>query len=98
MQGRDLGWFQIQELLLDLRVSFRSSCCAYSGPGPGGQHEPITGIRAGAQAGSQQLQVKLERELETLTLACLGYSPDTRGFSVQISKYLRALKIQYSQH
>ena len=61
MQGRDLGWFQIQELPLGLHVPFRPPCCAFSGPG--GQHEPTTGIRAGAQGGSQQLQVKLEREI-----------------------------------
>ena len=72
MQGRDLGWFQIQELPLGLHVPFSPSCCVFSGPGPGGQHEPITGIRAGAQAGSQHLQVKLEREIGNVDFGLSG--------------------------
>ena len=75
MQGRDLGWFQKQELPLGLCVPFRPSCCAYSGPGPGGQHEPITGIRAGAQPVSQQLQVKLEGEIGNNDFGLSGVQP-----------------------
>ena len=38
----------------------------------GGQHEPITGIRAGAQPGSQQLQVKLEGEIGNIDFGLSG--------------------------
>ena len=37
-----------------------------------GQHEPMTGIRAGAQAGSQQLKVKLEREIGNIVFGLSG--------------------------
>ena len=40
-----------------------------------GQHEPITGIRARAQPGSQQLQVKLEGEIGNNDFGLSGVQP-----------------------
>ena len=41
----------------------------------GGQHEPITGIRAGFQAGPQQLQVKLGIQTGNIDFGLSGVQP-----------------------
>lgn len=50
-------------------------CFLWPWSGVGGQHEPITGIRAGFQAGPQQLQVKLGIQTGNIDFGLSGVQP-----------------------